>query len=154
MLWIIFCLLMLPLVKSCHSLLHQNPIIYYHNNSSWHPWPLQQPNDCLPACLPYLRTNSVRRLLLVLRKTSVYCSAHIFNARFSTTWISPQFARPFPSTNWPPPGSYPPIKSNLLLLFRNQVHVYILLYCPTSPLPPPCKLPPSRFTQNTSYACQ
>ena len=53
----------------------------------------------LHALLPNLRKNSVRRLLLSLSKTLVSCSAHIFNARLSTTWISPSFAHPFPSTN-------------------------------------------------------
>ena len=103
----------------------------------------------LHALLPNLRKNSVRCLLLGLSKTSVSCSAHIFNARLSTTWISPPFTRPFPSTNWPPPGPYPPIKSNLLFLFQThvQVHVYILLYCPTSLLTP--TLWPSPFPQNT-----
>ena len=53
----------------------------------------------LHALLPNLQRNSVRRILLDLSKTSVSCSAHIFNARLSTTWISPPFTRPFPSTN-------------------------------------------------------
>ena len=53
----------------------------------------------LHALLPNLQRNSVRRILLDLSKTSVSCSAHIFNARLSTTWTSPPLTRPFPSTN-------------------------------------------------------
>ena len=53
----------------------------------------------LHILLPYLKKKQVLRLLLDLSKISVSCSAHIFNARHSSTWFHPNLLALFPPTS-------------------------------------------------------
>ena len=109
----------------------------------------------LHALLPNLQKNSVRRILLDLSKTSVSCSAHISNARLSTTWISPPFTRPFPLLTDHPQTPIPSLNP-IFFSYSKPMYKYMhTFYCivPPHPPPPPCKLPPSPFLQNTSHAC-
>ena len=86
-----------------------------------------------------------------------YTAQHTFSMQGSAPRGShPHSLALFPLLTDHPQAPIPPLNPIFFYFFKTMYKYMYTYYCivPPHPLHPPCKLPPSRFTQNTSYACQ